>query len=363
MKFLIVTRSAAFARQSQAYYQLQYGAVRTRPEIAGTFGWYWDKALKELGHETAVFISHRCEWIDVASPLYHRAFQLTWRLRWYAAYVSRQASRRFFEAVERERPDVVLVDTGEHLHPEVLARVKERFHPVMAIYLMDDPVSQRWTNVVRALPLYDIIGAFDRHQVDQYRRATRANVLHLPCACDPDVYQPQPLSTQQRQRYGTDVAFVGTLQDGRAALLEAIRGWQPAIWAWNRHDLKRYPALAPLYRGFVHGEQASWVYQASRISLNIHHPQTRSGVNMRTFEIAAAGGFQLVDDHPGIGDLFEVGKEIVTYRTAADLNDKLRYYLAHDAERREIAQACAAKARAEHSFVRRMNILCEAIGG
>lgn len=361
MKFLIVARSTAFSHNSEAYYRLQYGMIRTRPEIAGTFGWYWDKALKALGHETAVFIAHWSERIDAASPLYHRAFQLKWRLRSYVADMSRKASQGLLNAVEQERPDVVLVDAGEHLDPDVLARLKQQFRPLMAIYLMDDPVSQRWTNVMRALSLYDVIGSFDSQLVEQYRRATRAAVLYLPCACDPDVYHPRELSAQQQQRYGADVAFVGTLQDGRAALLEAIRDRQPAIWTWNRRALRRYPALAPLYRGFVHGEQASWVYQASRISLNVHHPQTRSGTNMRTFEIAAAGGFQLVDDHPGIRDHFQVGKDIVTYHDAADLKDKLQYYLEHDAERREIARACTAKVRTEHSFLQRMRVLCEAL--
>lgn len=363
MKFLIVTRGTAFAKGSDVYYRRHYRAIQTRPGVAGTFGWYWDKALKELGHHTDVFTFYHSESIDRASVVSRRLCELKWRVRPYVEYVSRMANVGLLRAVERVRPDVVLVDAGELLYPDTLSRIKARYHPILVLWLFDDPIAQRWGRVLKAFDAYDLIASFDRDYAAQYARQTTAQVIYLPSACDPDVYQWHDLSEEERQRYGADIAFVGTFQRGRADLLQAIREkTRLGIWTWNRALLRAYPDLRPCDRGLAHGEQASRVYQASKISLNLHHAQTRAGVNMKAFEIAASGGFQLVDAREGLREFFDVEKELVTYRSAEEANEKLAYFLAHDHERQAIARLAAERIRRDHSFLQRLRVLCGVIG-
>ena len=59
--------------------------------------------------------------------------------------------------------------------------------------------------------------------------------------------------------------------------------------------------------------------------------------------------------------MFDIGKEIVTYRFGdhAEMDDKLKYYLAHDAERERIARAGYERGRKQHTFVARIQQIFE----
>jgi spore maturation protein CgeB len=46
---------------------------------------------------------------------------------------------------------------------------------------------------------------------------------------------------------------------------------------------------------------------------------------------------QLSDSQQYLGQIFEIGKEIVAYRGENELIEKLNYYLEHDDERKKIA--------------------------
>lgn len=61
-------------------------------------------------------------------------------------------------------------------------------------------------------------------------------------------------------------------------------------------------------------------------------------VKGRIAEIALCCGFVLTEYVPGIEEVFEVGREVVTFDSKKEFTEKLDYYLSHDSEREEIAQ-------------------------
>lgn len=60
--------------------------------------------------------------------------------------------------------------------------------------------------------------------------------------------------------------------------------------------------------------------------------------NMRLFEVTGSGRFLLAEYHDNIGEYFEIGREIETFRDEQELFDKIRYYLAHPEQREAIAR-------------------------
>ncbi len=82
--------------------------------------------------------------------------------------------------------------------------------------------------------------------------------------------------------------------------------------------------------------EASSIYAASRINLNITSLQFDDAVINRVIDAAAAGGFVLTDWKPGLRKLTSVCEEI-SYRTIDEMNGKIEYYLVNEKERREIA--------------------------
>ena len=76
-------------------------------------------------------------------------------------------------------------------------------------------------------------------------------------------------------------------------------------------------------------------------------------VRLRDFEATMSGAFYLVEQYDELAEFFEPDKEIVFFRDAAELIEKTRFYLRHDAARTKIRDAGLRRARAEHTWHRR----------
>jgi len=89
------------------------------------------------------------------------------------------------------------------------------------------------------------------------------------------------------------------------------------------------------------GPQLNGVYNFSRINLHLHPYST---MHQRLSECGLSGGFMLAADHAPEKDwesartYFEEDKDVVFFRTAEELVDRCRHYLAHPEERRAIAE-------------------------
>lgn len=79
------------------------------------------------------------------------------------------------------------------------------------------------------------------------------------------------------------------------------------------------------------------VFQKSRVNLNISLCAIQSGIALRILDILGSKGFVLTNYQPELTEYFEPGRDIVIYEDIKDLVGKTQYYLAHEAERKEIA--------------------------
>jgi spore maturation protein CgeB len=84
---------------------------------------------------------------------------------------------------------------------------------------------------------------------------------------------------------------------------------------------------------------------------------------VRAFEASGVGAFQMVDWRPGLAQLFEDGRELISFRGIEDLKHKLRYWLPRDDERREIAAAGMRRAYQEHTYRHRLDLLLSSLAG
>ena len=94
------------------------------------------------------------------------------------------------------------------------------------------------------------------------------------------------------------------------------------------------------YRGVVSAyDEAPIVYNRSRINLNMTLKDITSGMSLRVLEILGSGGFLLSNWQPEIAENFVDGEEVVLYTSVQDAIMKALYYLEHEEERRQIAEA------------------------
>lgn len=114
---------------------------------------------------------------------------------------------------------------------------------------------------------------------------------------------------------------------------------------------KGLPTLDACNYGMVdYHTQMPLVFAGSRINLNISLRSIHSGIPLRVLDIMACGGFVLSNRQPEITECFEEGVEIVTFGYLEECIDKVHYYLSHEEERRQIAEAGYRKVKNKFSY-------------
>lgn len=91
--------------------------------------------------------------------------------------------------------------------------------------------------------------------------------------------------------------------------------------------------------------------RAGRVALNTHiDVSTHSASNMRLFEATGVGACLLTDWKENLGELFEPDAEVVAYRDAEDCVEKVRYLLADESRRSDVADAGRRRTLRDHTF-------------
>ena len=79
---------------------------------------------------------------------------------------------------------------------------------------------------------------------------------------------------------------------------------------------------------------------------------------MRTFEIPGCGGFLFTERSKQQCEFFEEGKEIACFSTPEELREKVDYYLNHEEERRQMADAAHREVQ-NHTYLHRVKKILE----
>jgi spore maturation protein CgeB len=171
----------------------------------------------------------------------------------------------------------------------------------------------------------------------------------------PAFHHPVELTDEEARALEGVIALVGRRYPYRERLVAELADYPLGVWGpdWER---TRDPRVRAVVRGGgVWGRAKLAIYAGARLSLNPHHPLNDIvGVNIRTFELAAAGACQVVDLKEDLSTLFKPGEEVVTYRDLGELRRQLDYYLAHPEETRAIAESSRRRALAEHTLRHRI---------
>jgi spore maturation protein CgeB len=75
-----------------------------------------------------------------------------------------------------------------------------------------------------------------------------------------------------------------------------------------------------------------------------------SASNMRLFEATGVGTCLITDEKQNLHELFEPGKEVVTYVSAEDCVEKVQYLIENENDRRAIAEAGQRRTLRDHTF-------------
>lgn len=203
---------------------------------------------------------------------------------------------------------------------------------------------------------FDFVYFNQKRAVDEYIKETGKTATWLPHAAEPQAYPKIAIV----KKY--DVCFVGHIQE-----------------TVNFNGMTRLDALDRLFKefpNFYYGsrhpgfpdknlfEDAAKKFSQSKVVFNI---SIGDDLNMRFSEVLMTGSFLLTNWLPILEDVekeygFKDGVHYVSYRTYDEMVEKTRYYLEHDIERENIAQAGYDLARQTMTYTHRVEQILKDIG-
>lgn len=276
-------------------------------------------------------------------------------------YFRSRAERSLFEAVEREPIDIIIV-CHDFLRPREVSRIREVSKAPVSLWFPDAISQFRKAYFLNAG--YDALFFKDPYIVHVLKRVLPQPIYYLPECCNPIHHRTAEMSSKDIAKYGCQIATAGNLYSYRAAFFAELGDYDVKIWGlpparWL--DKSRIGKM--IQNEFVANIEKSKAFKAASIVVNNLNPAEIWGINVRAFEIAAAGGFQLIDWRPGLSQLFDDGQEIVSFKTMGDLKAKINWYLQHEDERVEISKRGMARAHNEHTYAKRLGCLINTVAG
>ncbi len=196
---------------------------------------------------------------------------------------------------------------------------------------------------------FDFVFFNQKKATEEYNKIHKKNpAIWLPHAAEPKAYPKFEILKKW------DIVFIGHVQETQNEYF---------------HNLTRVDVLDRAFKefpNFYYGsrdgghpeinmfEDASKKFCQSKIVLNY---SIKDDINMRVFEALSSGSFLLTNWLPTLGDLFEDGKHLVTYKTLDEMVEKAKYYIEHDKERERIAALGHKEFMAKHTYRKRIETI------
>jgi spore maturation protein CgeB len=269
-------------------------------------------------------------------------------------------------AIEANKPDLVLVMAQAPLLPEVLDEIGRRGVPRAFWFVEDHRRFGYWRDVVAHYDYFFTIqtGEF----LAEVERLCPGRAGYLPNAADPTLHRPLVLSPEERAELYAPVGFAGAGYRNRRLAFRSLLDLGLKIWGSEWSNVGVLDAVVQRGGTRIEPDELVRIANATDVNLNLHSSTYVDGVepngdfvNPRTFELAAAGAFQLVDRRTLLPPLFRLGTELATFGEVAELRDLVRHYVAHPEERAVIAAAGRARVLSEHTYRHRMATLLETV--
>lgn len=269
--------------------------------------------------------------------------------------------KALWQVVEQGPLDVVIV-CHDFLWPREVAELKRRSGAQVAMWFPDSLVNFGRGFFMNAP--YD--GLFFK---DPFILHALGDVLKSPVHYLPECFNPARHWVREEEIghdavYECDITTAGNQHSWRVACYKHLSDYRVKLWGNPAPLWLPVETLAGMYQGRgVYNQDKARAFRGAKIVVNNLLYSEVWGVNVRCFEAAGAGAFQMVDWRPSLQHLFEDGKELITFTSIRDMREKIDYWLPRADERYAIGQASMRRAHAEHTYQHRLKLLLETLEG
>lgn len=290
-------------------------------------------------------------------------------------YGQREMNNRLVRKCQEFKPDLIFTFLFENeIYPETLDEMR-KYSKASITWMADD--KWRWDSIGKKYcHHFDYVITTDPGAIVKYKSIGYENAILSQWAIDPYVYKNKkmkkdiPVSfvgrdnawrrfvVKELKRKGINVeCYEFGWENGRATQEEMINIYNRSMINLNLSNSVKFGLKYLLDINFVWNKELSFarnIYTIFGPQLHtIISKKRKEDIKSRFFEVTGCGGFLLSYDVEHLGDYFEIGQELVTYKDINDLASKIFYYLGNDEERENIAGRGYARVMKEHTYEQR----------
>jgi len=252
---------------------------------------------------------------------------------------------RVREAIRNLKFDLVWVDGGDVISPELVCALKRQARFVIN-YNVDDPYgtrdSNKWRLYLRSVPHYDLIAVVRDCNIAEAYQAGAKTVLRVDRSSDEVAHAPRKISAADLVKWASEVAFVGTWMPERGPFLARLveLGVPLSIWGnrWTKAD--EWPILRRFWRGpgLANEDDYAMALQCAKVCIGLISKGNRDLCTQRSFEIPHLGGVFCAERTREHLALYEEDLEAVFWSDADECADKCKRLLNDEHWRKEVGR-------------------------
>lgn len=315
-------------------------------------------------HRALNSLGHRCELLD--NSIFYPGLQ---HFNTITSHKNHQAQLRsglttlLAESVTARaleiQADLVLFMAQSPVIPAVVQELEKANVKTAFWFVEDAKTLNYWKGIAPVFKNFFVIQKDEFF--DQLKQIGCHQPYYLPLAADPAIHYPLNILPAELEEYGSDLSHVGAGYYNRRQFFAGLLDFHLKIWGneWDDAGILKRALQREGQR--ISTEETVKIFNATRINVNLHSSTYHNGVNPfgdfvnpRTFEIAACGAFQLVDQRKYLPEKFQLNSEVITFSSLQDFREKAFYYLEKPEERRRIADAARQRVLKEHTYENRM---------
>jgi spore maturation protein CgeB len=311
------------------------------------------KAFMDAGNEVRLY--------DTAKAIkrYARFGRFGYRLHQFFPVEAwlKKANKDFTEEVKSFCPDIIIAFSGAEILPGSFAYIKSIL-PAKIIWYWADPLPNLSRYLYLSLSLTDLLVSYSNSSLKAFAQMGARQTYWLPFAADADAHF---IEAVPRLHYSYDISFIGSWRPEREEALRIIFENFPGLRFkisgpyWNRCSFAPIRKLATTQP--VYGKLFSEIVQDSFLNLNVIDKSNFPAVNMRFFEIMAAGGLELCSRGPEMNDTFTDKQHLLYFDGPEKLVEAVRYAFANKEKIEAIKIAGQQLLRQEHLYIHRARSL------
>ena len=303
-----------------------------------------------LSHFCAAFQRRN---IEVIRADYHRMGRFLGFLK--VAGDAERRNRALEEMVRRHRPDAILFVSNWNFD---IPRLRSYFNGIIAVYDYDGP-RRRTPEDCHALHDQKIDLFFTVSRWMQRTLKERGmETVYLPHGVDTDYYAPRGVDP----RFSSPLSYIGRATDRRVELCSGVRKYGLALYGkrWSSYPMCRKAEWRDCIRmkRDVVGEELVDIYNSSDAVLNVlQEPLDKfhTVLGIQCFAVPSAAGCLIAESVEELPEVFEPGKEVLTFETPEELDMWAKKCTAEPAFAKAVGQAGRLRCLAEHRWDSRVD--------